>query len=79
MTPTDHKQQARALADSLNKMDDSQYDGYEEYLDAQQAIIIKHDAATRRATLEEVASEARRFTAVGAVAQWCRQQAKGGA
>jgi hypothetical protein len=38
--------------------------------------LVELMAETERAVMEEVAGETRRFTSVGAVAQWCRQQIK---
>lgn len=51
---------------------------------AQHELVFKGDvrslitllAAQRAKVLAEVAGETRRFTSAGAVAQWCRQQAK---
>lgn len=54
MTPTDREQQARALADKLNRMESLEYDGYDELLDAQQVMVVALLADTERATLERV-------------------------
>lgn len=54
MTHTDREQQARALADKLNRMESLEYDGYDELLDAQQVMVVALLAATERATLERV-------------------------
>lgn len=68
MTRADREQQAREWLD------------HDEGIDAYNSLaipsLVKLLADTERATLEEVAGETRRFTSAGAVAQWCRQQAK---
>jgi hypothetical protein len=46
---------AREIADRLNRMEASEYDGYDEFLDAQQAVVLLFLKATEAATLEEAA------------------------
>lgn len=73
MTQAEREQQARDAVETLLSQDVCLSEGE---CDIVQRLILILLADTERATLELVASETRRFTSGGAVAQWCKQQAK---
>ena len=69
---------AREIADRLNRMEAIEYDGYDEFLDAQQAVVLLFLKATEAAVLEEAANEVVFHAYAKDFAIWARNQAKEG-
>lgn len=74
MTQAEREQKAREWLEKTGQVYWKGHDVAVSKTDIANVVALLAD--TERATLERVASETRRFTSGGAVAQWCKQQAK---